>query len=72
MIPHYILACEDDIKEISEMSLSIGERKPLPGESLDYRNDILMNQNTRSVLEHLLEELKNLQQRVDGGGGVQG
>jgi len=72
VIPQYILTCQDDIKEMDEMARKIPDRTPLPGESLDYRNDVKMNQNMRSVLVHLLDELKKLQQRVNSGKGVQG
>ena len=70
-VPHYILACEDDIKEIDEMAAGIPSRTAAPGESLDYRNDVTLNKNMRSVLEHLLGELKKVQARVNVGQGVQ-
>jgi hypothetical protein len=71
LIPHYILACEDDIKENDETAATIPGRTPTPGESLDYRNDLTLNKNMRSVLEHLLSELKDVQTRVNAGKGVQ-
>lgn len=71
VIPHYLLACEDDIKEMDEIALKIPGLTPTPGQSLDYRNSVKLNQNTRSVLEHLLGELKKVQQRVNGGQAVQ-
>lgn len=64
-VAHYILACQDDIKEIDSMAASIGGRNPAPSESLDYRNDVTMNQNMRSVMGNLLDELKKLQERVN-------
>jgi hypothetical protein len=70
VVPHYILACEDDIKEIDEMVSSIPNQPP-PDVSLDYRNDLTMNKNMRSVLENLLEELKKLNTRVQANGPVQ-
>ncbi len=70
-IPHYILACEDDIKEIDEMAAAIPGRTPAPGESLDYRNNVDLNKNMRSVMENLLDELKKLQERVNTGKSVQ-
>ena len=70
-VPHYILACEDDIKEIDEKATGIPSRTPGRGESLDYSNDVTLNRNMRSVLEHLLGELKELQKRVEAGRGVQ-
>jgi hypothetical protein len=71
VIPHYILACEDDIKEMDELALTIPSRTPIPGESLDYRNSVKLNQNTRSLLEHLLAELKKVQERVNAGKSIQ-
>jgi hypothetical protein len=70
VIPHYILACEDDIKEMDELKLKIPGRQPMPGESLDYSNDVNLNQNTHAVMENLLDELKKLQQRVAAGQGM--
>ena len=71
VIPHYILACEDDIKEIDELGSKIPGQAPKSGESLDYRNDAQLNRNMRSVLVNLLDELKKVQQRVKAGKGVQ-
>jgi len=70
-VPHYILACEDDIKEIDELATGIPSMTPSPGESLDYRNSVILNKNMRSVLEQLLGELKKVQERVNAGKGVQ-
>jgi hypothetical protein len=70
-IDNYILACEDDIKEIDEKASGIPSRTPAPGESLDYSNDVTLNKNMRSVLEHLLSELKKVQKRVEAHRGVQ-
>jgi hypothetical protein len=70
-VPHYILACEDDIKEIDEMAAGLPSSTPAPGESLDYRNNITLNKNMRSVLEQLLDQLKKVQGRVNDNQGVQ-
>jgi hypothetical protein len=70
-IPHYILACEDDIKEIDAMAAAIPTTPPAPGISLDYRNDLTLNKNTHTAQEHLLAELKRVQQRVNANKGVQ-
>jgi hypothetical protein len=72
VVPHYILACEDDIKEIDQKASGISSRKPAPGESLDYSNDVTLNRNMRSVLENLLGELKKVNQRVLADRDVQG
>ena len=71
ILPHYILTCEDDIKEIDQMALKIPSNPPTPGQSLDYRNDVQLNKNMRSVLENLLTELKALQKRVKDGKNIQ-
>jgi hypothetical protein len=71
VIPHYILACEDDMKEIDKMALGIPGRTPIPGESMDYRNSVKLNRNLRSMMEHLLSELKKVQARVKARQGVQ-
>jgi len=70
-VAHYILACQDDIKEMDEIASHIGDRTPATGESLDYRNDVGMNKNTRSLLENLLSELKKLEERVKKGQAIQ-
>ncbi|MEP7075486.1 MAG: hypothetical protein ABI878_06715 [Acidobacteriota bacterium] len=70
-VAHYILACEDDMKEVDENASRIGNAPPAPGESLDYRNDAGMNKNSRSMLEGLLAELKKLQERVKTGQAIQ-
>jgi hypothetical protein len=71
-IEHYIMACEDDIKEMDQTLAAIPNRTPVPGESLDYRNDPTMNKNTRAVLENCLEELKKVRARVNAGQAIQG
>ncbi|HYJ92435.1 MAG TPA: hypothetical protein VEV84_14090 [Pyrinomonadaceae bacterium] len=71
LIPHYILTCEDDIKEIDQMAGGISGTPPPSGTSLDYRNDLTLNKNMRSVLENLRDELKKLEQRVKANGRVQ-
>src|SRR5262245_57813172 len=70
-IPHYILACEDDMKEMDEIAAAIPTTPVAPGASLDYRNNITLNQNTRALQVHLLGQLKQVQQRVNAGKGVQ-
>lgn len=72
VIPHYILACEDSIKELDNMALNILGRTPIPGESLDYRNSVQMNQNTRTWAEYQLSELKKVQARAKSRQPLQG
>jgi hypothetical protein len=71
-IPHYILACEDDIKEMDKMAAAIPTMSSAPGTSLDYRNDLTLNKNTQAVLQQLLGQLKQVQQRVNANRGVHG
>lgn len=69
VIPHYIMACEDDVKEVGEIGAA--GRTPAPGESLDYRNNAQMNRNMQALGGALLAGLREVQKRVKAGGGVQ-
>lgn len=71
IVEHYLLAAQDDIKECDALAATIPGKPPAPGESLDYRNDVGMNKNMRSVLEHLVDALQEVQKRVKNGQGVQ-
>jgi hypothetical protein len=71
VVGNYILVANDDIKEIDGQAAAIPGKSPAPGESLDYRNDIGLNKNMRSVLENLLAALNEVQKRVNAGQGVQ-
>lgn len=70
-IEQYIMAAQDDLKELDQMALKIPDNPPAPNESLDYRNSIDLNKNMRSVIENLIDSLKELQKRVNAGGRIQ-
>lgn len=71
VVGDYILAAEDDMKEMQQMASTIPDTPPAPGESLDYRNSIDLNKNMQSVIQNLIESLKELQKRVTAGGKIQ-
>jgi hypothetical protein len=70
-IEQYIMSAEDDIKEMDELAGNIPDTPPPSGTSLDYRNNVDLNRNMRSVLENLVQALKDLQKRVKAGGNIQ-
>lgn len=70
-IEQYIMAAEDDMKEVKQMALNIPDTPPAPGASLDYRNSIDLNKNMQSVIQNLIDSLKELQNRVNAGGNIQ-
>ena len=70
-VEQYIMAAEDDIKEIDEMARAIPGNAPSPEASLDYRNNVDLNKNMRSVLENLRDSLKAVRQRVKAGQNIQ-
>jgi hypothetical protein len=49
---------------------AIPGKSSVPGESLDYCNDVGLNKNMRLVLENLVAALKGVQQRVNAGQDV--
>ena len=71
VVAHYILACQDDIKEVDEASATMQPGVAQGSDTLDYRNDPSMNKNARALLENLLGELKKLQDRVNKGDRIQ-
>jgi hypothetical protein len=71
VVPHYIAACEDDIKELKARDSQRGGKKGGQGQSLDSGNDPTMNQNTINVGVNMLSELKKLLTRIKTNKGIQ-
>jgi hypothetical protein len=71
VVENYLQTAEDDLKECDELAAAIPGKSPAAGESLDYRNDVGMNKNTRALLENLIAALKDCQKRVNAGQNVQ-
>jgi hypothetical protein len=53
------------------MARAIPGNAPSPDASLDYRNNVDLNKNMRSVLENLRDSLKDVRQRVKAGQNIQ-